>query len=415
MAVDRRTVWRRMFQSRFDNLPPSPFRRLAALIDRIAPGSDPIDMSIGEPRHAMPDFVKQILADHTAEFSRYPPAIGIAGLREAIAAWISRRYSLGDLIDPSAHIIPVCGSREALFNIAPVIIRKDGSSAPPAVLMPNPFYQVYATAAVSAGAEPVLLPATAETGHLPDLDALSPDLLDRTAAFYLCTPANPQGTVASLDYLKRVIALAREHDFVLLSDECYSELYAGDAPPSAIEAAAAMHDEGDAKDDTMFSRVVIFNSLSKRSNLAGLRSGFCAGDPEIVSSFLKFRNIGAPQMPMPIQAVSQAVWSDEAHVEASRDLYRRKYAMVADMFAAHPASPSPQAGMFLWLDVGSTTNLEDAALRLWRDAGVKVIPGNYLALDMADGSNPGAGFLRAALVHDLATTRDALARIAATV
>lgn len=396
-----------MFQSRFDNLPPSPFRRLAALIDGIAPGGDPVDMSIGEPRHDMPGFVKQILADNNADFSRYPPASGSDELRAAIANWISRRYGTGNLIDPATQIIPVCGSREALFNIAPVIIGETGSSSRPAVLMPNPFYQVYATAAVSAGAEAVLLPATAETGHLPDLDALSPDLLQRSAAFYLCTPANPQGVVASIDYLKQAIGLAREHDFVLLVDECYSELYADVPPPGAIQAAAEM--------GAGLSNVISFNSLSKRSNLAGLRSGFCAGDADIIASFLKFRNIAAPQMPRPIQAVSQAVWSDETHVDTSRDLYRRKYRMVGDMLKSRSSGSSPQAGMFLWLDLGPETDVENTALRLWRDAGVKVVPGTYLALDMEDGTNPGAGFLRAALVHDLATTRDALARISATV
>ncbi len=395
-----------MFKSRFDDLPPSPFRRLASLLDSAPPQRDPvIDLSIGEPRHAMPEFVGDILARGLADFSRYPPAHGTEDLRKAIANWISRRYGVGAFVDPARHIIPVSGTREALYNIAPVIIAENADPKP-AVLIPNPFYQTYATAAVSAGAEPVLLAATRDTGHLPDLEAISPDLLARTAAFYLCTPANPQGVTAPMDYLKRAIGLAREHGFVLLVDECYSELYANAPPTGAVEAAADMGDG--------LSNIVIFNSLSKRSNLAGLRSGFCAGDENIMASFLKFRNIAAPQVPLPVQAVSAAVWADEKHVEASRDLYRQKYAMAADIVRDISQDKAPTSGMFLWLDIGER-DAERTALSLWSISGVKVIPGNYLALDMPDGSNPGAGYIRIALVHDLSTTRDALTRIAATI
>lgn len=393
-----------MFKSRFDDLPPSPFQRLAALLDGTPARRGPvIDLSIGEPRHAIPEFTGDILARNLAGFSRYPPARGTEDLRTAIADWISRRYGAGELVDPGVNIIPVSGTREALCNIAPVIVPRNAHPQP-AVLIPNPFYQTYAAAAVAAGAEPVLLAATRETGHLPDLDSLSADLLERTAAFYLCTPANPQGVTASMEYLKRAIGLAREHGFTLLVDECYSELYSGTPPPGAVQAAAELG-EG-------LSGIVIFNSLSKRSNLAGLRSGFCAGDAGIMASFLRFRNIAAPQMPLPVQAVSAAAWADERHVEASRDLYCRKYAMAADIVRALPDQSAPGAGMFLWLDTGGR-EAERTALDLWSAAGVRVIPGTYLALDMPDGSNPGAGYIRIALVHGLATTRDALTRIAA--
>ena len=395
-----------MFKSRFDDLPPSPFRRLAALLDGTPPQRDPvIDLSIGEPRHALPEFVGDILARSLADFSRYPPAHGTEDLRTAIADWVSRRYGVTGLVDPALNIIPVSGTREALYNIAPVII-PENAHPQPAVLIPNPFYQTYATAAVSAGAEPVLLAATRETGHLPDLDSLSPDLLARTAAFYLCTPANPQGVAASMEYLKKAIGLAREHGFTLLVDECYSELYSETPPPGAVQAAAELG-EG-------LSNIVIFNSLSKRSNLAGLRSGFCAGDASIMASFLKFRNIAAPQMPLPVQAVSAAAWADEQHVDASRDLYCQKYAMAADIVRDLSNDPAPTSGMFLWLDIGDR-DAEQTALNLWSISGVKVIPGTYLALDMPDGSNPGTGYIRIALVHDLSTTRDALTRIAATI
>ncbi len=353
----------------------------------------------------MPEFVGDILARSLADFSRYPPAHGTEDLRTAIADWVSRRYGVTGLVDPALNIIPVSGTREALYNIAPVII-PENAHPQPAVLIPNPFYQTYATAAVSAGAEPVLLAATRETGHLPDLGSLSPDLLARTAAFYLCTPANPQGVAASMEYLKKAIGLAREHSFTLLVDECYSELYSEAPPPGAVQAAAEMG-EG-------LSNIVVFNSLSKRSNLAGLRSGFCAGDASIMASFLKFRNIAAPQMPLPVQAVSAAAWADEQHVDASRNLYCQKYAMAADIVRDLSNDPAPTSGMFLWLDIGDR-DAEQTALNLWSISGVKVIPGTYLALDMPDGSNPGTGYIRIALVHDLSTTRDALTRIAATI
>jgi N-succinyldiaminopimelate aminotransferase len=392
-----------MFASRFDSLPPSPFARLDTLLRGIEPGADPIIMSVGQPGHPMPAFVGDILAASLQGFTRYPPALGTEELRTAIAAWIARRYGTGNLVDPARHILPVCGTREALFTIALVAIAAPKGNLRPAALMPNPFYQTYATAAVAAGAEPVYLPATAATGHLPDLDAVPVDVLRRTGILYICSPANPQGSVASLAYWARAVELAREHGFTLFAYECYSELYDDLAPPGVVEAAAQLGGG--------LANIVFVNSLSKRSNLAGLRSGFCAGHEEFISSYLKFRNIAAPQLAFPIQAVSVEAWNDEAHVETSRALYRAKYRLASDMLAGRFGATDVRAGMFLWLDMSAHGGGEEAARRLWAEAGVRVVPGAYITGSAPDGGNAGAPYIRVALVHDLATTETALARL----
>ncbi len=394
-----------MFETRFDSLPESPFPRLAALLEGIEPGGPPVVMSIGEPAHPIPGFVRDILAQHNADFSRYPPALGTESLRQAIAIWIARRYGCGSLVDPDKHILPVCGSREALFTIALLAVAESRGPDRPAALMPNPFYQTYATAAVAAGAEPVMLAATRDTGHLPDLGAISEELFDRTAIFYLCSPANPQGAVADLDYFAEAIRLARTHRFLLVADECYSEVYASTPPPGVVEAADRIGDG--------LSNVVFLNSLSKRSNLAGLRSGFCAGDAEFMASFLKFRNLASPQLPLPVQAASAAAWSDESHVDASRALYQEKYRLAARILDDRFNFEPPRAGMFLWLDVSGHGGGEAATRTLWRETGVKVLPGGYLANDMPDGSNPGSDYIRVALVKDAETTRRALEQMVA--
>ncbi len=393
-----------MFSSRFDSLPPSPFPRLADLVDGIEPGAEPVNLSIGEPGHPIPDFVRDILAQQNADFSRYPPAQGTESLRMAISSWIGRRYGVGDYIDPARNVIPVCGSREALFSIALVAVAEVREGPRPLALMPNPFYQTYATAAVAAGAEPYMLAATPETGHLPDLDAIPEDVLSRTAIFYLCTPANPQGAVATRAYLEEAIGLARAYGFTLVSDECYSEVYDDVPPPGAIEAAHALG-EG-------LSNLIVLNSLSKRSNLAGLRSGFCAGDGEIMASFVKFRNLSAPQLAFPIQSASEVVWGDEDHVKASRALYREKYAIARDCLGRYPGFEAPRAGMFLWLDVAGAGGSIEATKTLWKECGLRVLPGAFLSAPMPDGSLPGENHIRIALVRDAKTTRMALSRIA---
>jgi len=270
------------------------------------------------------------------------------------------------------------------------------------MLVPNPFYAAYAAGAAAANCEPVYLPATAETGFLPDLDALSDELLARTVAFFIASPANPQGAVADLGYLKRVVALARRFGFLVFSDECYSEIYTRRAPAGMLEAAAPD-----------FANVVEFQSLSKRSNLPGLRVGFAAGDRTFLARFLELRNVSAPQVPVPAQRVAIAAYGDEMHVEENRRLYAQKYDLADQIIGERYGYRRPAGGFFLWLDVSAQGGDEAVALRLWREAGLRVVPGRYLAREQADGSNPGLGYIRVAMVQDYETTAQALHRLVA--
>ncbi len=394
---------KQMFATRFDVLPPSPFPRLAQLLAPIEPEAEPIDLGIGEPKHAPPAFLKETLQNHFFEFNRYPPAAGQPELRQAIAKWAERRYGAGDIVDPDRHIIPLCGSREGLFNIALLCIPEPTDGLRSAVLMPNPFYQCYGVGAVAAGAEPVYLATPRQQGFLPDVQGLDEDLLARTAMLYFCSPANPQGAVAPIETLKEVILLAREHNFVVLFDECYSEIFLSAPPPGALDAVRELGGELD--------NVLIFNSLSKRSNLAGLRSGFCIGDADIIASFLKFRNLVAPQMPLPLQAVSAAAWNDEAHVVENRKLYQEKIKAAAEIMGEQFGFYAPEGGFFLWLDMSAYGGGETAAKRLWKKAGLRVVPGEYLARDPGTGRNENADFVRVALVHEKDLTITALSRM----
>lgn len=386
--------------SRFDALPVSPFTRLNKLLEGVAPGDKPIHMHIGEPQHEVPPFVGEILARHTADFGRYPPIIGPEHLRKAIAAWLEHRYKLARAVDPERHILPLVGTREGLFSAAFVTVPEEKQGKKPLVLIPNPFYQCYAAAALSAGAEPVYVNATRETNFLPDFASLPRDTLARTAVAYMCSPSNPEGGAATAEDWRRIFALADEHDFTVFADECYSEIYADTPPAGALAARHAMR--GD------FSRLLAFHSLSKRSNLPGLRSGFVAGDANLLARFREFRNVAGPQLPLPIAAVSTAAWSDEAHVEENRALYGRKFDLAKNRLGNRFGFRVPDGGFFLWLDVGDGV---EAAGRLWREGGVRVLPGAYLARDTAQG-NPGKSFIRVALVNDFATTSEALDRFA---
>jgi N-succinyldiaminopimelate aminotransferase len=390
-----------------DALVRSPFARLGLLLEGIEPGAAPIDLSLGEPKALLPSFVGPILQEHLPAFERYPPIKGISPLRQAIAAWMERRYpALEGQIDAEAHVLPLNGSREGLFSaIFPALARKRAVERP-AVLIPNPFYQAYGAAAAAAGAEPVFLPSTAATDFLPRLEAIDESLLERTAAFYLCTPSNPQGAVADRAYLAAAIALARRHDFLLFADECYSEIYRDAPPPGALETA---HGETQS-----LANVVVFNSLSKRSGLPGLRSGFVAGDPDFIAAYLRFRNVACPQVPLPIQHVSAAAWSDERHVERGRALYAENFAVADAILGGRYAYRAARGGFFLWLNVAGFGGGEAAATTLWKGCGVRVLPGAYLAQAGPDGVNPGTDYIRAALVHDADTTREALTRIVAT-
>ncbi len=295
------------------------------------------------------------------------------------------------------------GTREGLF-LAAIAARNwvNGRAGRPAILMPNPFYAAYAAGAVAADCEPVYLPATAATGFLPDLEALSDSLLARTVAFYIASPANPQGAVATRAYLGRLAALARRFGFLVFCDECYSEIYSQHAPAGMLETAGPD-----------FANVVVFQSLSKRSNLPGLRVGFVAGDRNFLARFLDLRNVAAPQVPLPAQRVAIAAYADETHVEANRELYSRKFDLADQVIGNRYGYRRPAGGFFLWLDVSAQGGDEAAAVQLWREAGLRVVPGRYLAQPQADGSNPGEGFIRVAMVHDHDTTAEALHRLVA--
>jgi aspartate/methionine/tyrosine aminotransferase len=392
-----------MLNPRLEALSDYMFRRLARLLEGVEPaaGLEPIDLSIGQPMHPVPALLTQTLRAHDHLWGRYPPVNGTPEFRNAAAAWLTRRYHLpGDALDPERHVLPCAGTKEALFMIAQVVVPERKAGGTPAVLMPNPFYNVYLGAAALAGAEPVSLSVSAATGHLPKLEELEPELLERTAAFYLCSPANPQGVAADLGYLQRAIELARRYDFALLVDECYAEIYARDAPTGALAAAAAM--------DGRFDNVLVFHSLSKRSSAAGLRSGFVAGDPVLLAAFARLRSYGAAVQPLPVMAAATALWQDEEHVIANRALYQAKFDLVARCLAGNFDYVRPDGGFFLWLDVGDG---EAMTRRLWAEAAVKVLPGAYLGRPDATGCNPGARAIRVALVHDPETTEAALSRL----
>jgi aspartate/methionine/tyrosine aminotransferase len=381
---------------RFSNLPEYAFPRLRALLDHHAPGGEVVAMTIGEPRHEMPPFLSEVLQAHTHLFAKYPVNEGIPDLLDAISAWLGRRYGVSL---PPARIMALNGTREGLFNAALALCPEQKNGAKPVILTPNPFYQVYAVAALAVAAEPVFVPATAETGYLPDYAALAPDLLDRVAIAYVCSPSNPQGAVADAAYWRDLIALAEKHDFRIFADECYSEIYRTSPPPGALEVAGQMGADPE--------RVLSFHSLSKRSNLPGLRSGFVAGGPDSIRRMRQLRAYAGAPLPEPLQHVAAAAWSDERHVDRSRALYQQKYALGDRVFANVPGYHGPEGGFFLWLPVPDG---ETAALHLWRETGIRVLPGAYLARKI-DGANPGHGFIRVAMVTPIDEIQDALLRL----
>jgi N-succinyldiaminopimelate aminotransferase len=387
--------------SRLDLLGDYPFARLTALL-KDKPGAEPLVMSIGEPQHPAPPVVAETLAREAAGWGRYPPMAGTPAFRAAAVAWLNKRYGLAEgLVDPGTQLLPLAGTREGLYLIAQVVCGERADGRQPVVLLPNPFYQVYAGAAVFAGAEPVFVPGSPATGLLPDFSLVAPEILERTALAFICTPANPQGAVATLAQLGEAIAIARRHGFTLAVDECYSEIYDRDPPPGALQAASAT--------PAGLDNLVVFHSLSKRSSVPGLRAGFVAGDARVIAAFGRLRSYGGASVPMPVMAVSQALWADEVHVEANRALYRAKFDIAAELLQGRLGFYRPAGGFYLWLDVGDG---EAAALKLWREAGIRTLPGAYMARTQPDGTNPGARFIRAALIHDLPTTRRAVARIA---
>ncbi|MDP3962075.1 MAG: aminotransferase class I/II-fold pyridoxal phosphate-dependent enzyme [Pseudorhodobacter sp.] len=384
------------FPERFSELPDYAFPRLRKLLDMHTPGGEVIAMTIGEPRHPMPDFVGRVLAANLDGFGVYPPNDGTPELLAAISGWIARRYRVTVGQD---RLMVLNGTREGLFNAAVALCPELKGGARPVVLMPNPFYQVYAVAALAMGAEPVYVPATAATGFLPDYGALPREVLDRVAIAYLCSPANPQGSVASRDYWAGLLALAAKHDFRVFADECYSDIWRSAPPCGVLEAAAAVGADPE--------RVLAFHSLSKRSNLPGLRSGFVAGGVAAIAALRKLRAFAGAPLPLPLQRVAEAAWNDEAHVATSRALYQEKFALADRIFAGMQGYASPEGGFFLWLPVA---NGEAAALKLWRETGVRVLPGAYLSRDTVAG-NPGKGYVRVALVAPIDEMQRGLIRL----
>jgi aspartate/methionine/tyrosine aminotransferase len=382
------------FPERFSNLPAYAFPRLRALLDHHTPGGEVVHMTIGEPKHDFPSWVTDVIVENAGLFRAYPQNEGTDALRGAISGWIDRRY--GVAMDADTQIMALNGTREGLYNAAMALCPETKNGKQPVVLCPNPFYQVYMVASLSVGAEPVFVPATADTGHLPDYAGLPEDVLNRTAIAYICSPANPQGATASRDYWADLIRLAEIHDFRIFADECYSEIYRDAPPVGALQVAQELGADPE--------RVVLFNSLSKRSNLAGLRSGFIAGGPETIRHAKQLRSYSGAPLPGPLQAAAARVWADEDHVIENRRLYQEKYAVADEVLGTVPGYMSPEAGFFLWLPVA---NGEQAALELWQKTGVRVLPGAYLAQGEA-GQNPGEHYIRVALVAPKDDTRRAL-------
>jgi N-succinyldiaminopimelate aminotransferase len=381
----------------------SPFVRLTELIAGIEPGKPTINLSVGEPQHPIPSFVGTELAAHLNEFGRYPANKGIEPFRRAVAQWLGRRYKLARPVDPESEVLVLNGTREGLFLAAIAakrwVARRAGK---PAILIPNPFYAAYSAGALAADCEPVYMPARKQSGFLPDLEALDDALLARTVAFYIASPSNPQGAVATKVYLDKLAGLARRFGFLVFADECYCEIYSKNAPSGMLEAAGPD-----------FANAVVFHSLSKRSNLPGLRVGFAAGDRRFLGQYLELRNIAAPQVPAPAQHVGIAAYGDEAHVEENRKLYVAKFDLADQIIGDRYDYKRPAGGFFLWLDVAKYGGSETVTKRLWQEAGVRVVPGRYLAREQADGSNPGADYIRVAMVQDKATTAEALHRLVA--
>jgi N-succinyldiaminopimelate aminotransferase len=379
----------------------SPFTRLNDLLGDSKPGAEPLALSVGEPKHAIPDFVGPILQANLADFSRYPLVWGTDGFRQSVARWAARRYP-GLKLDPQREIMVLNGSREGLLSATQAAALDPKRRGRGSVLMPNPFYPPYYAAAVACSKTPVLLPSTQQTGFLPDLDSIPPSVLDDALAIFLCSPSNPEGAVASRDYILKAIGLARKHNFMLFADECYSEIYSGEAPAGALEVAASTGS---------FQNVIALNSLSKRSNLAGLRIGFVAGDPAFMQTLAAFRNVTCAQVPLPVQAVAEAAYGDETHVVLNRRLYAEKFEDAERILGNRFGRVTPGGGFFLWLDVRDRGGDEEATKRLWVEHGLRVVPGRYLAAPDAQGHNPAEGFIRVALVHERAITAAALEKL----
>jgi N-succinyldiaminopimelate aminotransferase len=385
-----------------DRLHPYPFERLARLLSGLAPPADlgPIRLSVGEPQHAPPAVAVEALIAALGALGTYPSTAGLPEFRRSAASWLDRRFALGGSLDPETMVLPVNGTREALFAFAQTMVDPGARAL---VAMPNPCYQIYEGAALLAGAEPCFLETTQANGFVPDLAAVPDALWRRCALLYLCSPGNPSGTVLNVEFMRAALALADRHDFVIASDECYSEIYHDEraAPPGFLGACRALG-------RTRFERVVAFHSLSKRSSLPGLRSGFVAGDPALLARFRLYRTYHGCALPVHVQRASIAAWDDEGHVIANRALYRAKFDAVLPVLAGVLKLERPPASFYLWPDVGDDD--EAFARDLYATQHVTVLPGSYLARDGA-GGNPGRGRVRISLVAPLAECLEAAHRI----
>jgi N-succinyldiaminopimelate aminotransferase len=382
------------------NLHPYPFEKLAQLKNGITPPANKssIMLSIGEPAHATPQFIKDVLVENLNSISNYPTTKGIPKLREAIANWLKKRFACD--VNPETQVLPVNGTREALFSFAQCVIDSSKNSL---VVMPNPFYQIYEGAALLASAEPYFLNATAETNYLPDFASVPADVWERCQLLYICSPANPSGSVMSESDFETVLTLAEKYDFIIASDECYSELYDDEAnPPVGLLEIAAKIGNRD------FKRCMVFHSLSKRSNCAGLRSGFVAGDAEILKNYFAYRTYHGCAMSLPTQYASIAAWQDETHVVENRRLYREKFTAFVEILSDVCEIQKPPASFYIWLKTSISDT--DFTQQLFAQENVTVLPGSFLSREFA-GVNPAANHVRIALVAPLAECIDAAQRI----
>jgi N-succinyldiaminopimelate aminotransferase len=391
-----------------DQLHPYPFEKLRQLFAGATPNPDyaPISLGIGEPKHPTPAFIQKALAHGVQGLATYPTTVGSDALRGAIANWLQHRYGIPAL-NPATQVLPINGSREALFGIAHCVV--DSSAPAPLVMCPNPFYQIYEGAAFLAGAAPYFVNSEPGRNFACDYASVPADIWPRVQLLYLCSPGNPTGATLSLDDWTQLFALADQHGFVIAADECYSEIYHGsDAPLGALEAA---HQLGRSGGDTPYANLIVFSSLSKRSNVPGMRSGFVAGDPAVIKKFLLYRTYCGGAMSPPVQAASIAAWGDEAHVQENRVKYREKFTLVTPMLKQVMDVELPDAGFYLWADV-RRTGLTDTefARRLYVEYNVTVLPGSYLARE-AHGINPGQNRIRMALVAEVDEGVEAAQRI----
>jgi N-succinyldiaminopimelate aminotransferase len=391
-----------------EQLHPYPFEKLRQLFGGVTPNADfnPISLGIGEPKHPTPAFIQRALTHHIAGLSSYPSTIGSDALREAIAHWLQRRYDVPPL-NAATMVLPVNGSREALFGIAHCVV--DASAPDPLVVCPNPFYQIYEGASYLAGAAPYFVNSDPARNFACDYSSVPGDVWKRVQLLYLCTPGNPTGATVSLEDWRTLFALSDQYGFVIASDECYSEIYHGATPPlGALEAA---HQLGRSSGERPYANLVVFSSLSKRSNVPGMRSGFVAGDPQVLKKFLLYRTYSGGAMSPPVQTASIAAWGDEAHVQENRALYKEKFNLITPLLKTVIDVELPDAGFYLWADVRRTGLSDtDFARQLYAEYNVTVLPGSYLARD-AHGANPGTGRIRMALVSDVDEGLEAAQRI----